>query len=156
MCEYCENPMKWRIEDDGNLLVPLAKADDPTPTVPGWEPYWEDHSLAAEDCDEPAVIIKYRQPVPVFFICAYRESRCYGGPEEGGWGYNERELIGTILIVAGKRCMAERECRVLNRLARVNGINPGSYNWGTSGILFSVDRYPGEDDTSMDPRPHYC
>jgi hypothetical protein len=156
MCEYCENPMKWRIDEDGHLLVPVDMSYDKAPVVPGWEPFWVEADASKNLTDDPAKVIKYRQPVPMFFICAYKEHRCYGGPEEGGWGYNERELVGTILTVAGARRLAERECRVLNRLARVNNVCPGPYNWGTSGILFSVDRFPGEDDTAMDPRPHYC
>jgi hypothetical protein len=153
MCEYCENPMKWRIEDDGNLLVPLAKArrsdsyssrlgavlGRPQPCCRGLRRTRRDHQVPPAGAD----VLHLRLP----------RGPLLRWPRRGWLGLQRRELIGTVLPVAGKRCMAERECRVLNRLARVNGVNPGSYNWGTSGIVFSVDRYPGEDDTAMDPRP---
>jgi hypothetical protein len=153
MCDMCEvHPLKWRIDEDDRLLVPLEHPYDKAPTIQGWEPYWVTTSLGSE----PEKTVKYRQPVPMFFICAYSETRCYGGPEEGGWGYNERELLATVLWIAGRRELAEASCRRLNQLAHENEVAPGPYMWGTGGIVFSVDRYPGEDDTSMDPRPHYC
>lgn len=158
MCEDCVDPMKWRIDEDGDLLVPLKEVDDLTPSVEGWEPFEEiiTPSKLRNEGDPVAVTIKYFQPIRMFFVCEYREARLYAGPEEGGWGYPVREFIDNILPIIGSREWAERNCRSLNRLARNNELAPGPYEWGTSGIVFSVDRYPGEDDTSRDPRPHYC
>jgi hypothetical protein len=158
MCDMCESPLKWRIEDDSKgqpvLLVPVEKSYDITPEVEGWKPYWVNVDLNSDDGYEK--IVKYKQPVTMFFICAYREEHCYGGPEEGGWGYCRRELIGAVMRSYGERELAEHSCRSLNRLARENNVAPGPYNWGTTGVVFSVDHYPGEHDTSKDPRPHYC
>lgn len=158
MCDYCENPLKWRIDENNHLIVSLASPDEPTPVIPGWEAYEENITpYRARDAGDPvAVTIKYLQPVEAYFICAYQASREYMGPEEGGWGHEFRKLIDPIVWVVGSRRLAECSCRALNRLAQANGTAPGPYQWGTSGIVFSVDRYPGEDDTSMDPRPHYC
>lgn len=156
MCEDCADPTKWRIDEHNRLVVPLKRITDPAPTVEGWEPCIIDLYLGNNVDDEPVATVLYQQPVPMFFVCEYREDRCYGGPEEGGWGYSTREFIGNIFPVAGSRKWAERSCRSLNRLASSNELSPGPYEWGTSGIVFSVDRYPGEDDTSKDPRPHYC
>lgn len=157
MCDMCINPMKPFINEDNELVFPVESARagmEQPPAIEGWEPLAVMNHVVEGYPD--IICVVYRQPLPVFFVSQYREHRCYGGPEEGGWGYNERELVAVVSsVITSDRRHAERMCRSLNRLARKNDVAPGHYLWGTSGLVFTVDRFPGEDDTAMDPRPHY-
>lgn len=159
MCEDCKDPMAWAIEEQFGrdvLLIPLAKSYDKAPSVEGWEPFWTNIDASLNETDGYAKVVKYRQPTPTFFVCAYNAHREYMGPEEGGWGHEFRDLINSVSMVTGDRRQAERICRALNRLARGNGVAPGPYQWGTNGIVFSIDRYIGEHDTKYDGPVHYC
>jgi hypothetical protein len=157
MCEDCENPMKWRVDENGVLLVPQADIREFAPVIPGWDLYETNFNYFDADESVIAKTFLYRQDKPTFYVTQYIEDRNYGGPEEGGWGYAVRTIQPEfVLEVVGERKWAEHACRALNRLARKNGEAPGPYQWGTSGIVFTVDRWIGEDDNSNDPRPHYC
>lgn len=156
MCDDCKDPMAWTIDENDMLLVPVADITENTPTIYGWEPIGVNVNFYDPRETGIAKTFIFRQTVETYFICAYREDRIYAGPEEGGWGYSRRSLMTDVVWSVGDRKWAVHACRALNRLARKNEVAPGPFQWDTSGIVFAVDRWIGEDDNSNDPRPHYC
>lgn len=157
MCDMCENPLKWYIDERDVLLVPVADISADAPVIDGWKQYETNYNYFDPSDSGIAKTFLYRQPTPTFFVVGYDVSQHWGGPEEGGWHYYREEQQGDpITVVKGERHFAESVCRSLNRIAR----RKHKEEWGSYSNQpqrqFTIDRWPGESDNSRDPRPHYC
>lgn len=118
----------------------------------------------------------FRTPDPCF-VSIYRESRCYGGPEEGGWWYSRSEFEGGIpfqtreeaekwLETAMKeveaanvktspaRAMAMANLPDVETAYHDEGYIPQGWNDGGKLRVIIEDRL-GEFDNSNQETPHY-
>lgn len=167
MCEYCyaDAPIpnkRYIDETSGLLVVPMTSFEDAMerpPAIEGWEPLLlDDYSGGMYGGVEYVCRVHYRRIQPLFFISLYRTYQGYGGPEEGGWWYYSEELIETVhRVQTSDRKEAQRIARSLNRLkSRQEDEHRHSWADRYPRDHYAIEEFPGEEDTSNDPRPHYC
>lgn len=108
------------------------------------------------------------QPEPgTVFVSQYEVTRHYGGPEEGGWYYDRHRMVAVVTKIrenealTSARNTATAIRRSLNRLARRQRIEDrrpqGRFSvHGGADVEYRIERTPGEDDDTNQPRPHYC
>lgn len=53
-----------------------------------------------------------------YYVNVYRVERVYGGPEEGGWWYDMREILRST------PCVSEEEAEALAEIVRLSGEYP--------------------------------
>lgn len=88
-----------------------------------------------------------------FYVNVYRLDREFGGPEEGGWWYDTRE------VVRSNPATSEDAGEVLAELLRLTGEFPEGrerYSMAPRAEDFEivVEDHPGEDSPAE--RPFYC
>ena len=112
------------------------------------------------------------------YISLYRHSRCYGGPEEGGWWYSTYELMGYIPFAsieqaeaartaleeqASIEAAAERAAHRLSDEAMWARVDRGEdieddfcsgEEGDTTFVVYTEERL-GENDNTNEPPPHW-
>jgi hypothetical protein len=83
-------------------------------------------------------------------ISLYEMTVHYGGPEEGGWHYYREHFVAAVVPV-----IAQRMGDVLDEVRYVNGHLKDQADRYGDGPFVTIERFPGESDTSDRPRPHY-
>ena len=84
-------------------------------------------------------------------ICLHECTRRYGGPEEGGWYYQQGWPVNTVCVFSKKQAIREAiklEAKALEEL----GPQQDNLGWSAWRVTFSNDyakAYPEE-------RPYYC
>lgn len=58
---------------------------------------WEERPIDAKTL--LSLLRQYFQRFPRVYLNAYAVSRCYGGPEEGGWWYDDREPLASLPVL---------------------------------------------------------
>jgi hypothetical protein len=87
------------------------------------------------------------QPAKSIYVSVYEVERCYGGPEEGGWWYDNYTLKST------KQFFDETEARKFAE-ALENGIEAKGLNKEPLSSSRGMDAYPdpSDRDPSADPQ----
>jgi hypothetical protein len=86
------------------------------------------------------------------YVSVYAVSRCYGGPEEGGWYYDWYEHVKTYPRRV-RRCRVPRIVEeMMNKHGWVSKYNRSSVLGGADCVI-TVEDWPGESATRR--RPHY-
>jgi hypothetical protein len=86
------------------------------------------------------------------FVNAYHVTREYGGPEEGGWWYDSREVLESVPIPDRGEKEADRIADHLSVVyAHKNDPQPLSNVHSGGKLLVVIERKPGQDTE----RPHY-
>jgi hypothetical protein len=84
------------------------------------------------------------------FVTEYKDIRCFGGHEEGGWYYTVTEAIRTWKFSSAKtaRRFAEKRNEEARELHR--------WSW-EDDYHYSIEnkKEVGEQDNTNEPRPHY-
>jgi len=108
--------------------------------------------------------------LPNGFICVglYESSRCYGGPEEGGWWYNQNDHVESFVIpedTLEEFRKAHKEGKTLESYPMGSNYIPQrdpmadeqpemvGEAFGDTSLVVSVEDYPGSCRTTE--RPHY-
>ena len=85
----------------------------------------------------------------VYIVAVYLIDRAYGGPEEGGWGYDTGELVRIIRTF-------KDEDRAAAHATRMNGLLNATINEGRRDIssVLSDGKYYAEVHENVAPE-HY-
>jgi hypothetical protein len=89
---------------------------------------------------------------PACFINKYLTTRCYGGPEEGGWYYDWDELVSSEWCPA--EMIEERLVAAQLACAEENADEPELWSVLSHGRVFAVAEAWAEPLPAR--RPHYC
>jgi hypothetical protein len=90
-------------------------------------------------------ILEEQKQVGVTTLRIQRKYRSYGGPEEGGWYYDDPELIREITVPT--RRLGTATAKLIGFCERAN---EGMRSWEDGRLEVRVGRYKRR------PRPHYC
>lgn len=85
-------------------------------------------------------------------VRAYRVWRVYGGPEEGGWWYDQGEVI------ASRKCRRRHKGKVISRLKRLHGWESRHNRFSVLGgddFVICVEEKGWEPAYNTHPQ-HYC
>jgi len=140
----------------------------------------QNHELMERLADYVAAQPDYVQSQPAF-VSVYRHCRCFGGPEEGGWWYDRRELVGSKPFLSHEAASqwlesakveverqnaqeAPQRARAMASLPDEDSEPcpancPEGYiptGWDDGGTLeIVVEETMGSLDNSHEPAPHY-
>lgn len=111
------------------------------------------------------------------YVSLYEQTRCYGGPEEGGWWYTVYRFLGGIPCkteaeASRLRAVLEDEAEKLAREANRARKEEFEFRYGRDPIaeieddfcsgesidekfLVTVETVAGEMDNSKEPPPHW-
>jgi hypothetical protein len=115
----------------------------------------ERHMRRSDQVDDyqgpPAKVLMYREfttkrQIGITTIRVVKRYRQYGGPEEGGWYYDDDHLVREFTVPSSK---AERLRQRLFKYAKA--ANEGCRSWDYKGkVHVLTGKY------KVPPRPHYC
>ena len=82
-----------------------------------------------------------------YYINVYKVIKCYGGPENGGWYYNQGTLLQTVPV-----CSNDNVKAIKHSLQKSYAhIKQGNVYRGGSALLVSVDEQMGADYPTTKP-----
>lgn len=85
------------------------------------------------------------------YVTAYAVTRCYGGPEEGGWWYNRYRAVHTLPVKNERR--AERvQAKFLKRFGEIAEGDIYSVHGGVELTVIKESEYRAYETRS---RPRY-
>jgi hypothetical protein len=86
------------------------------------------------------------------YVNVYLVNRCYGGPEEGGWWFEEGELIDTFCLPSEEECLKLKQELLAGEYSN-EGRAPLSSTQCTGVYWIRVEATVGKDFPEEDP--HY-
>lgn len=87
-------------------------------------------------------------------VSEYTVDRLYGGPEEGGWWYDDWEPTGNVAALVFDQSAAHAVAGLLSDRAAAAKTKPDRFSViGTPDTIYAVERTVGEHRTTE--RPHY-
>lgn len=111
---------------------------------------WEQEGIGSEQPDEQPEILAFRvlreqKQVGVTTLRVQRKYRSYGGPEEGGWYYDDPELVREFRVPSSRyaACRARLE-------AFCERANEGLRSWQEGALEVRTGAY------ERTPKQHYC
>lgn len=85
------------------------------------------------------------------WINCYRVSRQYGGPEEGGWYYDHRDPIASVMVFSLTKARAIIDMREANMAEAEGQPWPNIGNEDEDDLIYVAELHPGRET----PKPHY-
>lgn len=79
------------------------------------------------------------EPIKVIWVNAYRASRHYGGPEEGGWWYDWNTCIASMPVSTDGIDVHERCDLIKAWMKEALGWEPDSYEHAHGGARFTAN-----------------
>lgn len=135
VCQENENgdSSAWLYKANGKLM--LARLD------PNIDPAEEEYQDIEIDTPKKliGVIKQYFETHPLVYVNAYSVSRCYGGPEEGGWWYDDYEPLASVPVLKKNDNVELAKKMLTEALAWENPRGRGSVIGGSDFVILVQD-----------------
>lgn len=108
------------------------------PIIKGYAWAADGHLYSKEELAEMPEGLK-PEPLKVVWINAYRVSRHYGGPEEGGWWYDNYTCIGSMPLSTDHPELNNQIDLIKRMMTSALGWEPDAYEKRHGGSRYTVN-----------------